>query len=964
MDKDKLIFTTDECIGCNKCIKSCPGIGVNSSVTDGYNSKIIVNPDNCIHCGTCLRNCVHRARRFTDDFTDFLLALENNEKIVLLIAPSFFLSFPDEAPFILGFLDSLGVYEIYDVSFGANITTWAAIKYFKETGRSGLISSACPVIVDYIEKYKPSLIDSLLPIMSPAGCLMTYLDYKRYKDDESVKYAFLGPCLGKHDEYTSYPDGKKFDYTFTFKTLFDYTIEKGINVVSYGRKECVHLESPGRGRLYPAPGGLAGNIKNFIDESYYIKQIEGSNRVYEYLNTFDKMHENGDNLPLFVDILNCEGGCNEGVATNFVAEDAELTMSKVHADIPKYISERENSTYLDSISKSNRFRVFDNYFSNIEMLDYRQFYRKFNTDNAITQYVASDDALNEVFITMKKNTPDERNINCTSCGYASCKDMATAIYFGFNKPENCVHYVKDELLANKQRLEQVLQSVTGSDDQLDISITNSEQIVDTILSAVNEVWNQREELNNTIHARTNMFANLTHELRTPLNAIMSMTELMDTRNLNQNQLDSIASIKTAGKGLLDTISEILDFSKLEENQMTIVEDKYNLAELFGEIVTVINFRCIEKKIQFIRVLDPSLPSELIGDYKRIRQVTLNILGNAVKYTNLGSVTINATWNKDKENPVLIISVTDTGMGIKKEDIPFLFDSYKQVNEKETRHIVGTGLGLSITKNLMESMGGNIKVESEYGRGSTFTLEIPQKIEHYSSISEALAKDSNMAKHTDNLSDGPDEFFMAPNYRALVVDDTLVNLQVARGFLDKMHIYSDIAQSGKEAVEMAEKEKYDILFIDHLMPQMNGFETIAEIKAGNGPNINTPIVYLSAMDTSQLLKEVGDIVCDYLEKPIKKEQLWKILRHIIPSDEVVDKTMGYIPSDADLRDAVNKREVKKLLYMYSAIEAYADYVSNLDTVRFIKKYRIMLQQGHLDAPFEQVEAVIARCHLLK
>lgn len=902
MDKSPLIYTTSDCVGCNKCIKSCPGTGANLSVRDGDDSKIIVNPEKCIHCGTCLRNCEHNARRFADDFDDLLAALDNNEKIVLLVAPSFFLSYPDEAANVLGLFGTMGFSAIYDVSYGANITTWASLKYIKETQRAGLISSACPVIVDYIEKYKPSLVSSLMPIMSPAGCLMTYLDLKVYSKDADVKYAFFGPCVGKHDEYTTYPEGKRFDYSFTFKSFFEYIRTAGINLCEYAGRECDPLESLGRGCFYPIPGAMGSNLRNFLGGSFFIKQIEGPARAYPYLDTFEKMIQQGDNLPKFVDILNCEGGCTEGVATATSYEDAEILATGIFANLQKYLKDKEDKPFVEALSKENRWAMVDNFFSVKEGLDYHTFSREFIKLESSGHGMVSDENLEDIFLSMHKYTEGDRNINCSSCGYKSCRQMATEIFYGNNRIENCVHYVKDVLLNNKRKLEQVLESITGGKDKVDLAIIDSDQLVEALAHAINEVENQREELNNSIHARTNMFASLTHELRTPLNAIMSMTEMIDKKNLSDEQLNSINSIRTAGNGLMEIIGEILDFSKLEAGKFNIVEDTYSVSELLSEIVTVMNFRCVEKKLQLIHNLDPTLPENLIGDAKRIRQICINIVGNAIKYTNFGSVTIDAGWNHDKENPALIWSVTDTGIGIKEEDIPSLFESYKQVNEKESQHIIGTGLGLSISKNLTDSMGGTLTVESTYHVGSKFTLTLPQRISEYISVSDALKESGATVPDESEATSRDINAFSVPLYKALVVDDVSVNLQIARAFLDQHQIYTDIAISGEEAIRMCFEKKYDILFIDHLMPEMNGLETIAMLKASGGLNTETPIVYLSAFEEGDLREIAGDVAQAFLEKPIKKDTMSMVLRGLIPEEYIVENTEGFVPTAEEIKEA--------------------------------------------------------------
>ena len=963
MNKSKLIFTTDKCVGCNKCIKSCPGNGANFSVIEGNNSRIYVNPENCIHCGTCLRNCEHGAREFCDDLDEVLAALDNNEKVVLLVAPSFFLTYPDEAPFILGMLSSLGFYAMYDVSYGANITTWATLKYMKQTKRTGLISSACPVIVDYIEKYKPSLISRLLPIMSPAGCLMTYLDYKIYNDEADVKYAFMGPCIGKHDEYSSYPNGKKFDFTFTYKKLLEYVTENGIEVKQYGRAECMPLESLGRGCLYPIPGALGANIKNFVSDSFFIKQIEGPGRAYSYLDTFEKMMQAGDNLPQLVDILNCEGGCNEGVATNFTYEDSEILITNIFANLSSYVPDEVDKPFVEALSKENRRNMVDEFYTVKEDLDYRIFTRKFIDDGFVGQIAVSDENLEDVYISMHKFTDIDRNINCSSCGYKSCRQMATAIYYGNNRPENCVHYVKDLLLSSKSKLEEILSSLTGGEEKTGLAIVDSDRLVESLTVAINDVEKQREDLNNSIHARTNMFASLTHELRTPLNAIMSMTDMMDTSNLTPEQISSINSIKTAGNGLIDIIGEILDFSKLEAGKFNIIEDTYCVHQLLGDVTTVMNFRCMEKNLQLNRNIDPTLPDILIGDEKRIRQICINITGNAIKYTNVGSVTVDAGWNHDKTNPVLIWSISDTGVGIKEEDIPFLFDSYKQVNEAENHHIVGTGLGLSISKSLADSMKGTLSVESTYGVGSKFTLTLPQRIIEYISVADSLSKGSEETADTSGTEKNK-EFFYVPTYKVLIVDDVAVNLQIARALLDQHHIYADTAASGEEAIRMCLNQKYDILFVDHLMPEMNGLETIAMIKASGGLNTDTPIVYLSAFEEGDLREIAGDVAQAFLEKPIKQDQLNHVLKSLIPEEFIQDNNTGSLPSPDDIRAAAKEGDLQKLLILYSEIERYCISNNEAATARFMKKFRIMLQQGEGSIPIANAEGVIGRCRLME
>lgn len=961
MKKENLIFTNDNCVGCNKCIKACPAIGVNTAVGISKDvARIQVDGSKCIQCGTCLKNCEHGARQFRDDMEEVLEALQKGERIVILVAPSFFLSLPDDYGNIISYLRSLGFLAIYNVSFGANITTWSILKYMKSTGRTGLISSACPAVVSYIEKYKPELISRLMPVMSPVGCLQTYLRSKVYTDPEAdIKYAFLCPCIGKHEEYTTYPDGYVLDYSFTFKSLMEYIKKNDIPLRTLGRSKCDRVGMEGLGQFYPIPGGLRHHIRNFLQSNAFIKQVEGADRVYKYLDTFEKMMKNGDALPYLVDILNCQGGCNEGVATDLSVEDAEILMTRVHNNFTNGYSDSVVPDNTDEEKKDERWHRFDDYMSMVEELDYKDFLRRYNSEGVIEEMKISEDAINDIFISMNKLTEADRKVNCTSCGYRNCREMAQAIYYGYNKPENCVHFVKDELVANKEQLEEILTAISGGSENVGLQFVRSEQIVKHIRDSLLEVEKQREELNNNVLTRNQLFASLTHELRTPLNAIVNMTDMLDKKNLTGEQLENIKSIQTASNGLMDTINEILDFSKMEAGKFNIVEDDYLLHELLGEIVTIGSFRCMEKKIEFRRKLDPTAPNRLIGDMKRIRQVMINIVGNAIKYTAFGSVSIEAGWNHDKENPVMSFSVTDTGVGIRQEDIPYLFDAFKQVNEKENKHIVGTGLGLSISKNISDAMGGRIVVESNYGHGSRFVFYVPQKISSYEPISKAMAQLGPVGHGAKQRS------FYVPTCRVLVVDDFRVNLHIARTFLDKYQIYVDTAESGPEAVRKCSENDYDIIFMDHNMPDMNGLEAACLIKEKKDRNADTPIVYMSAMDEEQM-SDIDDagVFAAFLEKPLKKEMLDRVLLKLVPTEAVLMNEDGFIPTEEELKAAIEARDINELLRLGAGLEIYSEKKGFDEFLILVKKYRGLLQQGNLDGVLENSEAMQARCRALR
>lgn len=967
MSQNNLIFTTDSCVGCNKCIKGCPAIGANTIVDIEEGSRISVDGTKCIHCGSCLKNCTHDARRFTDDFDILLKDLDMGKPIILMIAPSFFATYSNEYPQMLAFLRDMGFRAIYDVSLGANITTWAYIKYMKKTGRNGLISSACPVVVDYIQKYKPSLIDYLMPVMSPAGCLMTYLKENVYNNTHSseYKYAFLCPCIGKHDEYTSYPNGSKIDYTFTFKTFYSYIKDNNLfDQEEVDTSKCDELRIPGVGQLYPVPGGLRSNISAILSGNHYIRQMEGPSRIYKFLDVYDTMVENGDTLPYIIDILNCEGGCNEGVASSSTEEETEIVMTTMQAHSRSLLRSNSESSLINGTTPDERWESLDKYMTSNLHLSLDTFIRSYDKGAAVVEPDIPESAIEKIFVQMNKFSDYDRTINCTSCGYKGCYQMARAIFCGYNTPENCVHYVKNTLIASKIEIEKMLSSLLGTTSNMDIGNIKTDDIVRQLGDAMNEVEKQREELNNNVAAKSQMFANLTHELRTPLNAILNMADLIDTSNLSKEQLVNITSIKTAGNSLMDTINEILDMSKLEAGKFTIVEDQYYLHNLLGEVITVMNFRCLEKKLEFVRNLDPSSPDILIGDFKRIRQVMINLIGNAIKYTDKGSITISAGWNKDHDNPVMIFSVSDTGIGIRQEDIPFLFDSYKQVNESETKHIQGTGLGLAISKSIVDEMNGEITVESTYGVGTTFKLTIPQVIPQYIPIGDTMKHISNVP--VQNPAEAEKKDFFAPSYKVLVVDDMPVNLRIAQALLDKFQIYSDTVSSGKEAVLKCARTKYDIIFMDQQMPEMSGFETVNSIRRECLINQKTPIVFMSANDKHTFESEMAsDITYEgYVEKPIKLDALKSTLLTIIDSSAVIFDKEGFIPDTAELEASVAEKDYNKYLVLMAALERYSKVHNSEQSYRLACKYRKMLQSGITNIPVKNFSSIKAVCNSLR
>lgn len=374
---------------------------------------------------------------------------------------------------------------------------------------------------------------------------------------------------------------------------------------------------------------------------------------------------------------------------------------------------------------------------------------------------------------------------------------------------------------------------------------------------------------------------MSHEIRSPINTIIGLNEMI----LRSSQDDAIREyandIQIASMMLLNQVNDILDLSQMEMQKMTIVPDKYNTLQLFSDLVDMVKVQMEKKELAFHVDIDPDIPSVLIGDEKRIKQVVLNILDNAIKYTKEGSVALSVqSEDVSDEEVILKVKVADTGIGIHKEDIGYLYDSFSRVDEKKNKRIVGSGLGLAITKQLVDLMGGQIKVDSIYTKGSTFTVMLKQKIANKSIVGmvDLLKKDIKA-----------DEFyrhsFEAPEARILLVDDNEMNAVVACRLLSETKVQIDVAHSGAECLEMARKKYYHLILLDYMMPEMNGCETLKALRSQeNSLNRETPVVALTAntvFGARQVYLEQG--FDSYLEKPIKGKSLELEVLEFLPRD---------------------------------------------------------------------------------
>ena len=429
-----------------------------------------------------------------------------------------------------------------------------------------------------------------------------------------------------------------------------------------------------------------------------------------------------------------------------------------------------------------------------------------------------------------------------------------------------------------------------------------------------------EELETMNKAQSRFFSSMSHEIRTPINTVLGYNELILRQPDASDEIRKDAmNIQGAGKLLLTLINDILDVSKIEAGKMEIVPADYSVASLLSEIVNIIWLKAEKKGLHFNVDIDPDVPSTLYGDEVRIKQVLINLLNNAVKYTNEGTVGLHMECEYLESGDALLnISVSDTGIGIKAEALPHLFETFRRQDEEKNRHIEGTGLGLSIVKQLVELMDGQIRVNSVYSQGTSFEVSLRQGVSSRNPI-------GNLS--ISNIGDisAPERFehsFTAPGARILIVDDNEMNREVEKKLLDGTDITVDLAASGHEALGFTLYNRYDVILMDHLMPEMDGIECYEKIRSQKGGmNRDVPIIAFTANAGSEMVELYNRTGFDgYLVKPVSGHELEDMLLLHLPKDKVV--------SSADLEMTDSLRNTATRYYKKKAVAIAANSTSDL------------------------------------
>ena len=478
-----LVFTNDNCVGCNKCIGACSCMGANVHCNVDGKARIEVDGDRCVACGACFDVCKHGAREFNDDTERFFEDLAKGERISILLAPAFKANYPREYESVLGGLKKAGVNRIISISFGADITTWGYLNYITKNEFYGGISQPCPAVVGYIERYIPELIPKLFPVQSPLMCGAIYA--KKYMGITD-KLAFISPCIAKKMEIDD-PNNKGYvSYNVTFDHLMKYARNHNISGPS-----CTDEIEYGLGSVYPMPGGLKENVYWFLGESAMIRQVEGEKHMYHYLENNKDRIVRGATPYLFVDALNCSAGCIYGTATEpskNETEDAFYETLKIREESKRA---GKKDPWSKNLKPEERLKWFNKQFEALRLEDFLRGY----TDRSgnIQNKCPSKKELDDIFTDMLKDTEEKRHIDCSCCGYESCQQMAVAIYNGFNEKSNCIHYVKDMSELEKTEIAELMNEINRQKQDISDAVDNINQEFE----GLNRSIEQMEEGNNT-----------------------------------------------------------------------------------------------------------------------------------------------------------------------------------------------------------------------------------------------------------------------------------------------------------------------------------------------------------------------------------------------------------------------------------------------------------------------------------
>ena len=644
-----LVYTNDKCIGCNKCISVCPVATANHAIeTADGKTQIYVDGDACIACGACFDACRHKARSFVDDTERFFDDLKKGTKISILVAPAFIANYPREYEKYLGILKSAGVNHIISVSFGADITTWAYLNYITSHNFIGGISQPCPAVVGYIEKYMPELLPKLMPVHSPMMCSAIYAKKHMGIGD---KLAFISPCIAKKNEIDDPNCGGYISYNVTFEHLVRYIKEHNLSGREIAKDEIEY----GLGSIYPTPGGLKENVYWFLGEDIFIRQAEGEKHMYEYLHTYKERLQNNKRLPFMVDALNCAQGCLYGTGveeSKAEGDDTLMNLFDVRMD-----SIKKKGTWGHDLSPKKRLAALNAQFKSLNLQDYL---RKYTDRSAqMTKLKATDRDIETIFKDMGKNTKEKQHIDCSACGYASCKAMAEAIHCGINTKDNCVHYAKDlameetsiarelgeqiqkqaeDKLKQAEQTNIILKEIAENFNDMMFSLEEISQGNEGNAGESTEIAYKMQEISKFTDDMMQIFKNITEFLANIESNNQAISSIASQTNLlSLNASIEAARAGEAGKGFNVVAGEIKNLS--ESSREAAEESNVNSTEVRKFMQSLIEQA--EKLTEYVGQIDDRISSlasateEISASTKMVEGFSKNIQEKIEKIKKMG-----------------------------------------------------------------------------------------------------------------------------------------------------------------------------------------------------------------------------------------------------------------------------------------------------------------------------------------
>jgi len=846
-----IVYTDkDKCEACSACLRMCRTKSI--KIKDGK-SEII--RESCLNCGACIKACSKGAKRYISSIENTWRLLETGAA-ALVLAPSYVIVAAKKYRCSTGqfcaALKELGFAYIYESSFGADVVTRVYTDYLndhiEQKGREDthVITSPCAALMNYVEKHVPALLEQFAPVLSPMAAQALLV--KRWNDCNTAVVG-ASPCIAKKSELLDKNLGL-FDEALTFEELIQMLDSRKIDPPVLEESEFDGIQAF-YGAAFPISGGLTKTMEMFTGESgfnpvgsdYLI--LEGEGRAVKYLGKMarDKLKD-GDlaGYPLLVDILYCEGcimGKAMGVESDFrenrriIAQYAQsrFQMSSSKELAGKYkgysvvvkntVQAPEFAAWLDTVEQLLRENSFARRWNN------RHYDKKVPDEDQIKAILEHDG---------KYSASDE--LNCGACGYETCRDRAVAVFNGENEAGGCIVHIKYEAKINLE---------------------------------------ENKRLQELDRMKSDFLSTVSHELRTPLTSVLGFSKIIknrledlifplvksDEKKVNRavgQVSDNLNIIISESQRLTSMINDVLDLSKLEAGRIEWKMEPLSPAEVIGRAASATAALFDQKGIELVLDIEDGLPL-VEGDLDRLIQTAINLFSNAVKFTGQGG-TVTCGARADRGS--VIISVTDTGIGIAGQDLEKVFEKFRQVGDTLTDKPKGTGLGLPICRQIVEQHGGSIWVESQLGRGSTFSFSLPVFGAVDSSPEGRVALP---VKRAEQVSTEPER---AKGQKSILVVDDDTNIRMLlRQELEEAGYSVREAAGGMEAIGMVKQEKADLIILDVMMPGINGFDVAAVLK--NDPaTLQIPIIILSIVEDKERGCRIG--VDSYFTKPLNAVEL--------------------------------------------------------------------------------------------